>query len=52
MELPSDAAFAARFKDAFTGALVEPRGLDGKPALFAATLFERLPIALLEPCST
>jgi (1->4)-alpha-D-glucan 1-alpha-D-glucosylmutase len=50
IELP--AAVARRtFRDAFTGATVEAGETDGQPAIAAATVFQRFPVALLIPCS-
>jgi (1->4)-alpha-D-glucan 1-alpha-D-glucosylmutase len=37
------------FRDAFTGATIEPELINGVPTLPAATLFDRLPVALLVP---
>jgi (1->4)-alpha-D-glucan 1-alpha-D-glucosylmutase len=52
IELPDDAIRAGRFRDIFSGTIVEPRPVDGRPALDASALLSRFPIALLEPCST
>jgi len=50
VELPADDdAFTRLYRDAFTGAAVEPRLENGRPVLAASELFDRFPIALLEP---
>jgi (1->4)-alpha-D-glucan 1-alpha-D-glucosylmutase len=50
IELPPQVE-ARTFRDAFTGAVVEPEDANGRRLLAAATVFERFPIALLLPCS-
>ncbi len=50
IELPPQVE-ARAFRDAFTGAVVEPDTVNGRRLLAAATVFERFPIALLLPCS-
>jgi (1->4)-alpha-D-glucan 1-alpha-D-glucosylmutase len=53
IDLPFSAAPAdrVRFRDAFTGAVVEPTTADGALTISAATLFSRFPVALLCPCA-
>jgi (1->4)-alpha-D-glucan 1-alpha-D-glucosylmutase len=46
------AAAAPRLRDAFTGVVLSPDRGEGPATLAAANVFERLPIALLVPCST
>lgn len=50
IELPPQVD-ARAFRDAFTGAVVEPEDANGRRLLAAAAVFERFPIALLLPCS-
>src|SRR5262249_7241449 len=53
IELPVDSgSYAGAFKDAFTGAVRTPRAADGRLTLAVSDLFDRFPIALLEPWST
>jgi (1->4)-alpha-D-glucan 1-alpha-D-glucosylmutase len=51
IELPERLA-SEGFRNAFTGARLEPDRSGGTPVLAAATLFDEFPVALLVPCST
>jgi (1->4)-alpha-D-glucan 1-alpha-D-glucosylmutase len=49
IELPPTLGSDLRFQDAFTGALVQPQLTGEGPAIAAAALFDRFPVALLVP---
>jgi maltooligosyltrehalose synthase len=51
IQLPPELADGT-LRDVFTGATIAAEHVDGAPALSAAAVFERLPVALLVPCST
>jgi (1->4)-alpha-D-glucan 1-alpha-D-glucosylmutase len=54
LELPAGPSerFTGPFIDLFTGARLQPIPSEGRLVLPAAALFDRLPVALLAPCST
>jgi len=51
LDLPAALTVPARFRDVFTGAIIEVEKAGGTATIPAAAIFERFPVALLVPCS-
>jgi (1->4)-alpha-D-glucan 1-alpha-D-glucosylmutase len=51
IELPAALTVPARFRDVFTGAIIDVEPAGGTATIPAAAIFERFPVALLVPCS-
>ena len=43
------ASGSRRFRDVFTGAVIEPETIDGSPAIPVAAALNRMPVAILLP---
>jgi maltooligosyltrehalose synthase len=51
LELPAALTVPARFRDVFTGAIIDVESAGGTGMIPAAAIFDRFPVALLVPCS-